>query len=118
MARVKRGVTSHAKHKKVLKAVKGYWGRRKNTIRVAKQAMEKAMQYAYRDRKAKKRDFRSLWIQRINAGVRAEGLTYSKFINGLNKSGIKLDRKVLAEIAYDNPEAFKTIVKKAQSALN
>ena len=118
MTRVKRGVTSHAKHKKVLKAVKGQWGRRKNTIRVARQAMEKAMQYAYRDRRAKKRDFRSLWIQRINAGVRAEGLTYSKFINGLNKSGIKLDRKVLAEIAYDNPEAFKIIVKKAQSALN
>ena len=118
MARVKRGVTSHAKHKKVLKAVKGQWGRRKNTIRVARQAMEKAMQYAYRDRRAKKRDFRSLWIQRINAGVRAEGLTYSKFINGLNKSGIKLDRKILAEIAYDNPEAFKIIVKKAQSALN
>ena len=118
MARVKRGVTSHAKHKKVLKAVKGQWGRRKNTIRVARQAMEKAMQYAYRDRRAKKREFRSLWIQRINAGVRAEGLTYSKFINGLHKSGIKLDRKVLAEIAYDNPEAFKTIVKKAQSALN
>jgi len=118
MARVKRGVTSHAKHKKVLKAVKGQWGRRKNTIRVAKQAMEKAMQYAYRDRRNKKRDFKSLWIQRINAGVRAEGLTYSKFINGLNKSGIKLDRKILAEIAYDNPEAFKTIVKKAQSALN
>ena len=117
MARVKRGVTSHAKHKKVLKAVKGQWGRRKNTIRVARQAMEKAMQYAYRDRRTKKRDFRSLWIQRINAGVRAEGLTYSKFINGLNKSGIKLDRKILAEIAYDNPEAFKTIVKKAQSAL-
>jgi large subunit ribosomal protein L20 len=118
MARVKRGVTSHAKHKKVLKAVKGQWGRRKNTIRVAKQAMEKAMQYAYRDRRTKKRDFRSLWIQRINAGVRAEGLTYSKFINGLNKSGIKLDRKVLAEIAYHNPEAFKTIVKKAQAALS
>ena len=118
MARVKRGVTSHAKHKKVLKAVKGQWGRRKNTIRVARQAMEKAMQYAYRDRRVKKRDFRSLWIQRINAGVRAEGLTYSKFINGLNKSGIKLDRKVLAEIAYHNPEAFKTIIKKAQSALN
>jgi len=118
MARVKRGVTSHAKHKKVLKAVKGQWGRRKNTIRVARQAMEKAMQYAYRDRRTKKRDFRSLWIQRINAGVRAEGLTYSKFINGLNKSGIKLDRKILAEIAYDNPEAFKIIVKKAQSALN
>jgi large subunit ribosomal protein L20 len=118
MARVKRGVTSHAKHKKVLKAVKGQWGRRKNTIRVARQAMEKAMQYAYRDRRTKKRDFKSLWIQRINAGVRAEGLSYSKFINGLNKSGIKLDRKILAEIAYDNPEAFKTIVKKAQSALN
>ena len=118
MSRVKRGVTSHAKHKKVLKAVKGQWGRRKNTIRAAKQALEKSLQYAYRDRKAKKRDFRSLWIQRINAGVRAEGLTYSKFINGLNKSGIKLDRKILAEIAYDNPEAFKTIVKKAQSALN
>ena len=118
MARVKRGVTSRAKHKKVLKAVKGQWGRRKNTIRVAKQAMEKAMQYAYRDRRNKKREFKSLWIQRINAGVRAEGLTYSKFINGLAKSGIKLDRKILAEIAYDNPEAFKTIVKKAQSALN
>ena len=118
MARVKRGVTSHAKHKKVLKAVKGQWGRRKNTIRVAKQAMEKALQYAYRDRKAKKREFRSLWIQRINAGVRPEGMTYSKFINGLNKSGIKLDRKVLAELAYNNPEAFKNIVKKVQSSLN
>ena len=118
MSRVKRGVTSHAKHKKVLKAVKGQWGRRKNTIRVARQAMEKAMQYAYRDRRNKKRDFKSLWIQRINAGVRAEGLTYSKFINGLNKSGIKLDRKILAEIAYDNPEAFKTIVKKAQAAIS
>ena len=118
MARVKRGVTSRAKHKKVLKAVKGQWGRRKNTIRVARQAMEKAMQYAYRDRRNKKRDFKSLWIQRINAGVRSEGLTYSRFIHGLNKSGVKLDRKILAEIAYDNPEAFKTIVKKAQSALN
>ena len=110
MARVKRGVTSKAKHKKVLKAVKGQWGRRKNTIRVAKQAMEKAMQYAYRDRRNKKRDFKSLWIQRINAGVRAEGMTYSKFIHGLNKSGITIDRKILAEIAYDSPEAFKTIV--------
>ena len=118
MARVKRGVTSRAKHKKVLKAVKGQWGRLKNTIRVARQAMEKSMQYAYRDRRNKKREFKSLWIQRINAGVRAEGLTYSKFIHGLNKSGIKLDRKILAEIAYDNPEAFKTIVKKAQAALN
>ena len=113
MARVKRGVTSRAKHKKVLKAVKGQWGRRKNTIRVAKQAMEKAMQYAYRDRRNKKRDFKSLWIQRINAGVRAEGLTYSKFINGLSKCGIIIDRKILAEIAYDSPEAFKTIVQKA-----
>ena len=118
MARVKRGVTSRAKHKKVLRAVKGQWGRRNNTIRVARQAMEKAMQYAYRDRRNKKRDFKSLWIQRINAGVRSEGITYSKFINGLSKSGIKLDRKILAEIAYDNPEAFKTIVKKAQAALN
>ena len=118
MARTKRGVTSRDKHKKVLKAVKGQWGRRKNTIRIARQAMEKAMQYAYRDRRNKKRDFKSLWIQRINAGVRAEGLTYSKFINGLSKSGIKIDRKILAEIAYDNPQAFKTIIKKAQSALN
>ena len=118
MARVKRGVTSHAKHKKVLKQVRGQYGRRKNTIRVAKQALEKSMQYAYRDRRAKKREFRSLWIQRINAGVRSEGITYSKFINGLNKSGIKLDRKVLADIAYNNPEAFKSIVKKVQSSLN
>jgi len=117
MARVKRGVTSRAKHKKVLRAVKGQWGRRKNTIRIARQAMEKAMQYAYRDRRNKKREFKSLWIQRINAGVRSEGLTYSKFINGLSKSGIKIDRKILAEIAYDNPQAFKTIVKKAQAAL-
>ena len=118
MARVKRGVTSHAKHKKVLKAVKGQWGRRKSTIRVAKQAMEKAMQYAYRDRRAKKREFKSLWIQRINAGVRAEGLTYARFINGLAKSKIKLDRKVLAELAYNNPEVFKSVIKKVQSSLN
>jgi large subunit ribosomal protein L20 len=118
MARTKRGVTSGAKHKKVLKAVKGQYGRRKNTIRVARQAMEKAMQYAYRDRKTNKREFRSLWIQRINAGARAEGMTYGQFINGLNKSKIKLDRKVLAELAYNNPEVFKTIVKKAQSSLN
>ena len=118
MPRVKRGVTSRAKHKKVLKAVKSQWGRRKNTIRVARQAMEKSMQYAYRDRRNKKREFKSLWIQRINAGVRDQGLTYSKFIHALSKSGIKLDRKILAEIAYDNPEAFKTIVKKAQAALN
>ena len=101
MARTKRGVINKARHKKVLKSVKGQYGRRKNTIRIARQAMEKAMQYAYRDRKAKKRDFRSLWIQRINAGTRIEGLSYSKFINGLNKSKIKLDRKVLAELAYN-----------------
>ena len=118
MARTKRGVISRAKHKKVFKAVKGQWGRRKNTIRIARQAMEKALQYAYRDRRAKKREFRSLWIQRINAGVRAEGLTYSRFINGLNKSKIKLDRKVLAELAYNNPEVFKSVVKKVQSSLN
>ena len=118
MSRTKRGVSSKAKHKKVFRAVKGQYGRRKNTIRVARQAMEKAMQYAYRDRRAKKRDFRSLWIHRINAGVRNEGLTYSKFINGLAKSKIKLDRKVLAELAYNNPEVFKTIVKKVQSSLN
>ena len=118
MARTKRGVVSRAKHNKVLKSVKGQRGRRKNTIRIARQAMEKAMQYAYRDRRNKKRDFKSLWIQRINAGVRAEGLTYSKFINGLMKCGVKIDRKILAEIAYDSPEAFKTIVQKAQSALN
>jgi large subunit ribosomal protein L20 len=118
MARVKRGKTSNAKHKKVLKAAKGYWGRRKNTIRIAKQAVEKAMQYAYRDRRRNKRNFRSLWIQRINAGVRAEGLTYSKFINGLAKSKINIDRKVLADIAYNNPETFKSIVKKVQTHLN
>tara|TARA_B100000886_G_C20002116_1_gene318477 strand:- start:44 stop:400 length:357 start_codon:yes stop_codon:yes gene_type:complete len=118
MARTKRGVISRAKHKKVLKSVKGQYGRRKNTIRIARQAMEKAMQYAYRDRRSKKREFRSLWIQRINAGVRAEGLTYAKFINGLAKSKIKLDRKVLAELAYNNPEAFKSVVKKVQSSLS
>ena len=112
MARVKRGVTTHARHQKVIKTAKGYYGARKNLFTVATQAVEKASQYSYRDRRNKKRNFRGLWIQRINAGVRAEGLTYSKFINGLSKSGIKLDRKILAEIAYDNPEAFKTIVKK------
>ena len=117
MSRTKRGVTSRARHKKVFRAVKGQWGRRKNTIRIARQAMEKALQYAYRDRKAKKREFRSLWIQRINAGVRAEGLSYSRFINGLNKSKIKLDRKVLADLAYNNPEAFKTLVKKVQLSI-
>ena len=117
MARTKRGVISKARHKKVLKAVKGQFGRRKNTIRIARQAMEKALQYAYRDRRNKKREFRSLWIQRINAGVRSEGLTYSKFINGLNKSKIKLDRKVLADLAYNNPTAFKSLVKKVQLSI-
>ena len=117
MARTKRGVTSKARHKKVFKAVKGQFGRRKNTIRIARQAMEKALQYAYRDRRNKKREFRSLWIQSINAGVRSEGLTYSKFINGLNKSKIKLDRKVLADLAYNNPEAFKSLVKKVQLSI-
>ena len=111
-------VAAKARRKKILKQAKGYFGRRKNVFTVAKNAVEKALSYAYRDRKNNKRNFRSLWIQRINAGVRAEGLTYSKFINGLNKSGIKIDRKILAEIAYDSPEAFKTIVQKAQSALN
>ena len=117
MSRTKRGVISKARHKKVFKAVKGQFGRRKNTIRIARQAMEKALQYSYRDRRNKKREFRSLWIQRINAGVRSEGLTYSKFINGLNKSKIKLDRKVLADLAYNNPDAFKSLVKKVQLSI-
>ena len=115
MARVKRGVTSKAKHKKVLKAVKGQWGRRKNTIRVAKQAMEKALQYAYRDRRNKKRDFKSLWIQRINAGVRQFDMKYSTFINGLKKKGIDLDRKVLSELAVNEPDAFKLLVDKVKN---
>jgi large subunit ribosomal protein L20 len=117
MSRVKRGVTAHARHKKVLKAAKGYYGRRKNTIRVAKQAVEKAGQYAYRDRKAKKRNFRSLWIQRINAAVREQGLTYGRFIDGLNKAGIEVDRKVLSDLAIHQPDAFKVLVEKAQGAL-
>src|SRR3546814_3498661 len=99
MARVKRGVTSHARHKRTLESAKGYYGRRKNTIRIAKQAVEKAGQYAYRDRKVKKRNFRALWIQRINAAVRMEGLTYGKFMHGLKLAGVELDRKVLADIA-------------------
>ena len=117
MARVKRGVTAHAKHKKVLKAAKGYYGRRKNTIRVAKQAVEKAMQYSYRDRKVKKRNFRALWIQRINAAVREHGMTYARFIDGLNKSGIEIDRKVLADLAVKDVAGFKSIVDKAQAAV-
>ena len=112
MARVKRGVTSHAKHKKVLKAVKGQWGRRKNTIRVAKQAMEKAMQYAYRDRKNNKRNFRRLWITRINAGARLHGMSYSQFMGGVHKEGIEINRKVLADLAMNHPVAFEAIVKK------
>ena len=117
MSRVKRGVTSHAKHKKVLKAAKGYYGRRKNTIRIAKQAVEKANQYAFRDRKRRKRTFRALWIQRINAAVRPFGLNYSKFIDGLAKSGLTIDRKVLSDLAIREPAAFEAIVQKAKSAL-
>ena len=117
MSRVKRGVTKHARHKKVLKAAKGYYGARRKLFGVALQAVEKASAYAYRDRRAKKREFRSLWIQRINAGVREEGMTYSKFISGLSKSKIKLDRKVLADLAYNNPEAFKSLVKKVQLSI-
>ena len=117
MARVKRGVTAHAKHKKVLKAAKGYYGRRKNTIRVAKQAVERAQQYAYRDRKRKKRTFRALWIQRLNAAVRPFGLTYSRFIAGLGKAGVMVDRKVLSDLAIREPAAFQAIVDKAKAAL-
>lgn len=117
MSRVKRGVTAHAKHKKVLKLAKGYQGRRKNTIRVAKQAVEKAGQYAFRDRKRRKRTFRALWIQRINAAVRPFGLNYSKFIDGLAKSGLTIDRKVLSDLAIREPAAFEAIVQKAKSAL-
>ena len=117
MARVKRGVTTRAKHKRVLEQAKGYRGRRKNTIRVAKQAVEKAGQYAYRDRKVKKRTFRGLWIQRINAAVRMEGLSYSQFMNGVKKAGIELDRKVMADLAMNEPAAFSAIVKQARAAL-
>ena len=117
MARVKRGVTAHAKHKKVYKAAKGYYGRRKNTIRIARQAAEKAGQYAYRDRKVKKRNFRALWIQRINAAVRAEGLTYGQFMHALKLAGVTLDRKVLADIAMHEAEAFSAIIGQAKSAL-
>ena len=117
MARVKRGVTAHAKHKKVLKAAKGFYGRRKNTIRVAKQAVEKSKQYAYRDRKNRKRNFRALWVQRINAAVREHGLTYGRFIDGLNKAGIEIDRKVLSDLAIAEPQAFAALVGKAKVAL-
>jgi large subunit ribosomal protein L20 len=117
MSRVKRGVTSHARHKAVLKQAKGYYGRRKNTIRVARQAVEKAGQYAYRDRRTKKRNFRSLWIQRINAAVREHGLTYGRFIDGLNKAGIVIDRKVLSDLAITDPEGFAALVGRAAAAL-
>ena len=117
MARVKRGVTSHAKHKKVYKAAKGFYGRRKNTIRAAKAAVDKAGQYAYVGRKLKKRNFRALWIQRINAAVRPFGMTYSRFINGLAKSGVVVDRKVLSDLAIHEPAAFQAIAEKAKAAL-
>ena len=114
MSRVKRGVTAHAKHKKVYKAAKGFRGRRKNTIRTAKPAVEKAQQYAFRDRKRKKRTFRALWIQRINAAVRPFGMTYSRFIDGLAKSGISVDRKVLSDLAINEPVSFQAIAEKAK----
>ena len=116
MTRVSRGVTAKARHRKILKRAKGYYGRRKNVFRVAVQAVERGMQYAYRDRRKRKSDFRGLWIQRINAGVRMHGMTYSQFINGLKKSTIEIDRKILAELAVNQPEAFKALVEKAQSA--
>ena len=118
MSRVKRGVTSHARHKKVLSKAKGYYGRRKNTIKVAKQAITKAGQYAYRDRRARKRNFRALWIQRINAASRSHGLAYGQFINGLGKAGIAVDRKVLADLAVHEPAAFEALVTKARAALD
>ena len=117
MSRVKRGVTKHARHRKVIKAAKGYYGRRKNTFRVANQAVEKAGQYAYRDRKVRKRKFRALWIQRINAAAREHGLTYGRFMHGLGRAGVEVDRKVLADLAVREPGAFKALVDKAQTAL-
>lgn len=117
MARVKRGVTKHARHKNTLKQATGYRGRRKNTIRVAKQAVEKAGQYAYRDRRVRKRQFRALWIQRINAASREHGLNYARFMSGLKSAGIEIDRKVLADLAVREPAAFKSLVEQAQSAL-
>ena len=116
MTRVSRGVTARARHKKVIKRAKGYYGRRKNVFRVAVQAVERSMQYSYRDRRKRKSDFRGLWIQRINAGVRRHGMTYSQFINGLKKATIEIDRKILAELAVNQPESFEVLIKKAQSA--
>lgn len=118
MSRVKRGVTKHARHRKIIGQAKGYYGRRKNTFRAANQAVERAGQYAYRDRKQRKRNFRALWIQRINAAARDHGLTYGRFINGLGKAGVEIDRKMLADLAVREPEAFKALVDQAQSALN
>ncbi len=117
MARVKRGVTTHARHKKIIKQAKGYQGRGNNAFRVAVERVEKGLQYAYRDRRNRKRTFRALWIQRINAGVREHGMTYSQFMNGLNKAGVELDRKVLSDLAVREPAAFKALVGQAQSAL-
>lgn len=117
MARVKRGVTTHARHKKVLKLAKGARGRAKSTFRAAIQRVEKNLQYAYRDRRTRKRDFRGLWIQRINAGARQHGMTYSQFINGLKKAEIDLDRKILAELAVSEPAAFEALVGQAREAL-
>ena len=117
MARVKRGVTTHARHKKVIKQAKGYRGRNKNVFRAAIERVEKGLQYAYRDRRVRKRTFRSLWIQRINAGAREHGLTYSQFMNGIKLAGIEIDRKVLSDLAVREPDAFKSIVEKAQAAL-
>jgi len=117
MARVKRGVTSHARHKKVLKLAKGYRGRSHNTYRTALEKVEKGLQYAYRDRRAKKRNFRALWIQRINAAVREHGMTYSAFVNGIAKAGIEIDRKVMADLAAREPAAFRALVDQAQAAL-
>ena len=117
MARVKRGVTGHAKHKKVFAQAKGFYGRRKNTIRIAKQAVEKANQYAYRDRKNRKRNFRALWIQRINAAARSAGLTYGRLIDGLNRAGIEVDRRVLSDLAIHEPAAFAALVEQAKGAL-
>jgi large subunit ribosomal protein L20 len=117
MARVKRGVTAHARHKKVLDQAKGYYGRRKNTIRIAKQAVEKANQYAYRDRKNRKRNFRALWIQRINAAARELGLTYGRLIDGLSRAGIEVDRKVLSDLAIHEPAAFAALAAQAKDAL-
>ncbi len=117
MARVSRGVTARARHKKVVKMAKGYRGRGKNVFRVAVERVEKGLQYAYRDRRAKKRNFRGLWIQRINAGAREHGLTYSQFMNGMKRAGIELDRKVLSDLAVHEPAAFKSLVDQAQAAL-